>query len=77
MPWCGSWGAPLGGWWWVMPLVGLVFMGLMFALCFRGFRGSRGFRSMCGRDRTTDELTEVRRELASLREEMRSLGRAR
>ncbi len=73
MPWCGYWGAPFAAWWWVMPLVVLVFMGLMLAFCFRGFRG---FRSMCGRGRTTDELAEVRRELDSLREELRS-GRAR
>ncbi len=73
MPWCGYWGAPLGAWWWVMPLVGLVFMGLMFAFFFRGFRG---FRSMCGRGRSMDELDEMRQELASLREAIRRLGRS-
>ena len=36
MPWCGPWvaGSAYG---WVMPLIGLVFMGVMLFLCFRGF----------------------------------------
>lgn len=54
MPWCGYGGAALGGWWWIFPLVGLLFMGVMFFLCFRGFgarcmgrrRGSSGERQM-------------------------------
>ncbi len=36
MPWCGFWGAT-GSLWWVLPLIGLVLMGVMFFVCFRGF----------------------------------------
>lgn len=38
MPWCGFWGAT-GSFWWVLPLIGLIFMGVMFFVCFRGFCG--------------------------------------
>jgi hypothetical protein len=40
MPWCGYFGA---GYWWVLPLIGLVFMGVMFFLCSRG-SGCMGIR---------------------------------
>lgn len=40
MPWCGFWGA---GYWWILPLIGLVFMGIMFFACARGF-GCMGMR---------------------------------
>ncbi len=36
MPWCGFWGAT-SAFWWVLPLIGLVLMGVMFVVCFRGF----------------------------------------
>jgi hypothetical protein len=36
MPWCGDWGTAAGGFWWLMPLFGILFMGAMFFLCFRG-----------------------------------------
>ncbi len=34
MPWCGYWGTT--GYWWILPLIGLVFMGFMFFFCMRG-----------------------------------------
>lgn len=36
MPWCGFWGAT-GAFWWVLPLIALVVMGVMFFVCFRRF----------------------------------------
>ena len=51
MPWCGSWGMAGGGLWWLLPLVGLVFMAVMFFVCFRGF--ARAGR----RQRTSGELS--------------------
>ena len=47
MPWCGYWGTTGAAYWWVLPLIGLVFMAVMFFACFRGFgcmcRGRRWF----------------------------------
>ncbi len=34
MPWCGIVGNPF---WWILPLIGLVFVAVMFFVCFRGF----------------------------------------
>ncbi len=68
MPWCGYWGAPLGGLWWLMPLLGLLFMSLMFLVCFRGFG-----RWMGRPGRSDANLVELQREVASLRDELRKL----
>ncbi len=68
MPWCGYWGVPFGGFWWLMPLFGLLFMGFTFFFCFRGFG------RWMGRPRRSDaELSELHREVASLRDELRKL----
>jgi hypothetical protein len=69
MPWCGTWGAAVGGFWWIFPLLGLVFMGLMIFLCFRGF----GFACM-GR-RRPGELSDLQREVENLKEDVRKLSR--
>ena len=37
MPWCGYWGTTGAAYWWVLPLIGLVFMAVMFLACARGF----------------------------------------
>lgn len=68
MPWCGYWGAPFGGFWWLMPLFGLLFMGIMFLFCFRGLG-----RWMRPPRRPDAELSELHREVASLRDEVRKL----
>jgi uncharacterized membrane protein len=68
MPWCGYWGAPFGGFWWLMPLFGLVFMAFMFFVCFRGFG-----RWMTRPRRPDADLSELQREVASLRDELRKL----
>ncbi len=69
MPWCGSLGVAGTGFWWVVPLIGLVIMALMCFACFRGF-GCMG-----GRRRASRELSDVRRELESLREDVRMVSR--
>lgn len=67
MPWCGYWGAAASGLWWLMPLFGLACMGLMFFLCFRGFGWMAGRRPSSGR------LSDLEREVASLKDEVRKL----
>lgn len=37
MPWCGQWTTAGAGFWWLVPLAGLVFMVVMFLACSRGF----------------------------------------
>ena len=69
MPWCGSWGTAAGGLWWLLPLIGLVLMGVMFFVCFRGF--TRVGR----RQLTSGELSDLRQEVESLKEDVRKLAR--
>ncbi len=80
MPWCGWWGAPLGGFWWLLPLIGFLFMATMMVLCVRGLGRSSWWPRRCGwmgwtgRSRAADpEVSELRREVASLRDELRKL----
>ncbi len=51
MPWCGYWGTTGPAYWWVLPLIGLVFMAVMFFACFRGFGCMGGCRRGFGGDR--------------------------
>jgi hypothetical protein len=69
MPWCGYWGATGSTFWWILPLVGLVVMGLMFFVC------SRRFGCMGGRRRTSGELSDVRRDVETLKDDVRKLAR--
>ncbi len=69
MPWCGFWGTTGFAYWWILPLIGLVFMGLMFFVCFRGFG------CMSGRRRSSGDLSGLHRELETLKEDVRKLRR--
>ncbi len=67
MPWCGYWGTAGGSYWWVLPIIGLVFMGILFFACFRG-PGCMGRRR-----RAPGDPSELRREVESLKDELRKL----
>lgn len=69
MPWCGFWGVNGAAYWWVLPLIGLVVMGAMLLVCFRGF-GCMG-----GRRRGPGDGPDLRREVESLKEDVRKLQR--
>ncbi len=69
MPLCGYWGTAAGAFWWVLPLIGLVVMGAMFFVCSRGF-GCMGIRR-----RTSGELSNLQREVETLKEDVRKLVR--
>ena len=71
MPWCGYWGTAVGGYWWILPLIGLVFMGVMLFVCFRGF----GFGCMGGRRRISGERSDMEREVEKSKEDVRKLVR--
>lgn len=64
--WCGY----CGGFWWVFPLFGLVAMGVMAFACVRGF-GCMGSRAGGARG----DVAELRREIQSLKEDVRKLVR--
>ena len=59
---CGYWATALGAYWWILPLIGLVFVGLMLFICFRGF----GFGCLGRWRRYSGELSQ--RDVESLRE---------
>ena len=67
MPWCGYLLTSGGGFWWLLPLAGLVVMGLMVFFCFRGF-GCMG-----GRRRTSGELSDLQRQVESSKQDVRKL----
>ncbi len=58
------------GFWWVFPLLGLVVMGAMLFACVRGF-GCMGGRAA----RAPGDVTELRRELQALKEDVSKLVR--
>ncbi len=67
MPWCGLWATTGAAYWWIVPLIGLVFVGVMFFVCFRG-AGCMG-----GRRRAPTDLSGVQRDLDRLKEDVRKL----
>ncbi|HZY02721.1 MAG TPA: hypothetical protein VFF02_04425 [Anaeromyxobacteraceae bacterium] len=69
MPCFGTWGMAGGGFWWLVPLVGLVFMAVMAFVCFRGF-GCMGRRRP-----TASELSDSQHEVEGLKEDVRNLQR--
>lgn len=71
MPWCGYWGTGGIALWWVLPLIGLVLMGVMSFICFRRF----GIACMGGRRRRSGELSGLQREVEALKDEIRKLKR--
>lgn len=63
--WCG--GASWSGWWWVVPLIGIVFC---IVMC-RVFRSSAaGSRFCCGGGPPAGPLDEMRKEIRELRDEI-------
>ncbi len=69
MPWCGFWGTTGAAYWWILPLIGLVLMGVMFFVCFRGSGCMRGWQ------RTSGDLPGLQRDLESLKDDVRKLRR--
>jgi hypothetical protein len=68
MPWCGFWGISGSAFWWVLPLIGLVFMGVMLFVCSRGVGCMGGCRRRSGD-------SDLRHEVETLKEEVRKLVR--
>ncbi len=70
----GPWGAPMWGFWWIFPLIGLLACIACLVTAFRFMSTGRGFMCMGGRQGIGhDETAELRREILALREELRKL----
>ncbi len=69
--WHGYWGGPWGGFGWIFPLIGLVFMVVMIVVCMHRMGSLRH----CGclpsfRPPAAPEIEALRREIQDLREEL-------
>ncbi len=74
MNWCGDASSSVWGWWWVVPLAGIV---LCIVMC-RFFRSSvAGGRFCCGGGTPGGRLDEVTKELAELKEEIGKIREGR
>lgn len=67
--WCGSWGTAWGGFGWMFPLLGLLFMAVMIFVCFRMMRGCITGYGV----HAPGEVEDLRAGLRELREEIRKL----
>ena len=73
----GPWGAPMWGFGWIVPLIGLLIC-LVFVVVMARAMGGRGFMCMGGhRNHLREGETELRREIGKLREELRQLKEKR
>ncbi len=74
----GPWGGPLWGFWWILPLIGLLICLGLLVVAFRFMSTGRGFMCMGGhRGMGNDEVAEMRREIHTLHEEVRQLKASR
>ena len=72
----GPWMGPMWGFWWIVPLIGLIVC-LAFAVCaYRALTGRGQFMCMGGHDRDSKE-DDLQREVRELREEVNRLKAAR
>ncbi len=73
----GFWHAPIGWFWWIVPLMGLL-MCLAFAvLACRFMAGGRGVMCMGGHQPGGNDIAELRRQITLLREEVHQLKASR
>ena len=70
----GPWGMPMGGFWWIFPLIGLLVCLAFLVMAVRFMTTGRGFMCM-GRHQGmgSDEVVAMREEINTLREEIKHL----
>lgn len=72
--WGGYWGPPWGGFGWILPLIGLLFMLVTVFMCIRMMGGISGLGCMGGHTtHSAGEVEDLRREVRELKEEIRKL----
>ena len=74
----GPWGAPMWGFWWIFPLIGLLICLSFLVMAFRFMSTGRGLMCMGEHQGMgNDEVAEMRREIHALREEIKQLKASR
>lgn len=74
----GPWGTPMWGFWWVFPLTGLLVCLAFLVMAVRFMTTGRGFMCMGGHQGMgNDEVAAMRREIQTLREEIKQLKASR
>ncbi len=72
--WGAYWGSPWGGFGWIFPLIGLLFMIVMVFFCVRMISGMMGIGCMASHGQSSGgEVEDLRREVRELKEEIRRL----
>ncbi len=72
--WGWGWGPPWGGFGWIFPVIGLLFMVVMAFVCIRMMGGMMGGGCFGGhRGHDASEAEDLRREVRELKEEIRKL----
>jgi hypothetical protein len=72
MNWCGD--ASVWGWWWVVPLVGIV---LCIIMCRLSRSSAAGSRFCCGSGTPDGRLDQAQKEIGELRAEIGKLKERR
>jgi uncharacterized membrane protein len=76
--WGGYWGTPWGGFGWIFPLIGLLFMVVMVFMCIRMMGGMSRFGCMGSHsNQSAGEVEALRQEVRGLKEEIRKLRNQR
>jgi hypothetical protein len=74
----GPWGAPMWGFWWIFPVMGLLLCLALFVIVARAISTGHGVMCLGGhRGAGPDDRAEMRREIDALREEIRQLKASR
>ena len=69
---CWTWGPYMWGWWWIFPIIGLIFMIVMISACSGFFRKRCSLGGM-GR---YDNIEDLKREIGELKEQFTQLKRS-
>jgi hypothetical protein len=70
----GPWGAPMWGFWWIFPLIGLLVCLFFVIGIVRMIGGGGRFMCMGPHHHDTEETARLRREVEELREQVRKQG---
>jgi hypothetical protein len=73
----GPWGAPMWGFGWIFPLIGMAVCLVFVITMARAMSGGRRFMCMGGHHHESGEMVELRRQVGELREEVNRLTAAR
>jgi len=70
----GWWGPPMGGFWWIFPVIGVSIALVLVIAMVRAMGGGWPFMCMGGqRSEGSDEVAQLTREVRELREEIKQL----